>query len=242
MFPVWWRGDNDLKRSAPTPGLPRTVRPLTMPVLGGCETGRRRLPSPVIIPGRVRLLTPRVVPPAIVRRRASGGSALLRQRTGGAVLGEHASVSEIKRYPLRPEGFEEPLFHGRGSRAAVMEHLLEASWLHRGSELPGRGGTGMAARRTEEPVEVRRVSPRRSGGGTDVVVSGVPCSACARRRGVGRVRRVLDRWREVGGWWEAPSERVDRLVFRLELAGEGAVVDVALDRTSGRWLLVGVVD
>jgi hypothetical protein len=34
---------------------------------------------------------------------------------------------------------------------------------------------------------------------------------------------------------------VDRLVFRVLLAG-GAVVDLALDRASREWLLVGVVD
>ncbi len=35
------------------------------------------------------------------------------------------SVSEIHGYPLRPEGFEEPLFPSRESRLAVGEHLLK---------------------------------------------------------------------------------------------------------------------
>jgi hypothetical protein len=34
---------------------------------------------------------------------------------------------------------------------------------------------------------------------------------------------------------------VDRLVFRVLLSG-GAVVDLALERTSGEWLVAGVVD
>jgi hypothetical protein len=34
---------------------------------------------------------------------------------------------------------------------------------------------------------------------------------------------------------------VDRLVFRVLLSG-GAVVDLALERASGEWLLVGMVD
>ena len=55
-----------------------------------------------------------------------------------------------------------------------------------------------------------------------------------------RIVRVLERWREVRSWWE-PDRRVDRLVFRVLLAG-GAVVDLALERSSGEWLLVGVVD
>jgi hypothetical protein len=54
------------------------------------------------------------------------------------------------------------------------------------------------------------------------------------------VVRVLEHWREVGLWWE-PERRVDRLVFRVLLSG-GAVVDLALERASGEWLLVGMVD
>jgi hypothetical protein len=54
------------------------------------------------------------------------------------------------------------------------------------------------------------------------------------------VVRVLERWREVGSWWDAQLS-VDRLVFRVLLAG-GAVVDLALERPSGEWLLMGVVD
>ena len=37
-----------------------------------------------------------------------------------------ASVSQIHSYPLRPEGFEEPLFPTLESRRAVAEHLLQA--------------------------------------------------------------------------------------------------------------------
>ena len=55
-----------------------------------------------------------------------------------------------------------------------------------------------------------------------------------------RVVRVLERWREVALWWEAGGG-VDRLVFRVLLAG-GTVVDLALERASGEWLVAGVVD
>ena len=54
------------------------------------------------------------------------------------------------------------------------------------------------------------------------------------------VVRVLERWREVGPWWDA-ERRVDRLVFRVLLAG-GAVVDLALEGTTGEWLVAGVLD
>src|SRR5215212_9901454 len=52
---------------------------------------------------------------------------------GGSLLA--TTVSEIHRYPLRPPGFEEPLFPTREFRRAVAEHLASAPWLSRGSEL-----------------------------------------------------------------------------------------------------------
>ena len=165
---------------------------------------------------------------------------------------EHdTSVSEIRRYPIRPEGFEEPLFHGRASKVAVMEHFLEAPWLRKASELPDRGGSGTVARATREPVEVRRASSHRGRGGAEIVVSGLPCPGGRRgRRGSGghrrarrsprRVAQVLARWREVRGWWE-PVGGEDRFLYRL-LLSDGAVVDVARERSSGEWALVGVAD
>jgi hypothetical protein len=144
-----------------------------------------------------------------------------------------ATVSEIHRYPLRPPGFEEPLFPTRESRRAVAEHLASAPWLSRGSEL--RRGNGQAAHGREEPAHVFRWADgrtylvRRCGNGRR---QGSP-----RKR---RVVRVLERWREVRSWWE-PERRVDRLVFRVLLTG-GAVVDLALEGTSGEWLIVGVAD
>ena len=143
------------------------------------------------------------------------------------------TVSEIHRYPLRPPGFEEPLFPTRESKRAVAEHLARAPWLSRGSELPG--GNGETARRCEEPAHVLR----RADGRAYLI------RRCTNGRREGSLRkrrmvRVLERWQEVGPWWEAKGG-VNRLVFRVLLAG-GAVVDLALERTSGEWLLVGVVD
>ena len=47
-----------------------------------------------------------------------------------------ATVSQIHAYPLRPEGFAEPLFHTAASRKQIVEHLAESSWLWRASEAP----------------------------------------------------------------------------------------------------------
>lgn len=140
------------------------------------------------------------------------------------------TVSEIHRYPTRPKGFEEPLFPTAATRRAVMEHLLEAPWLSRVSELGERSGDAGPAKMREEPIELARCS-----GAVHVVrPHGGRCPW--RRR---RVVEVLARWRCVSPWWDS-RERVDRLVFRVLLSG-GAVVDLALER-SGGWLLAGVVD
>jgi|SRR5215210_1075742 len=147
----------------------------------------------------------------------------------GILLGIEAS--EIHAYPLRPEGFEEPLFPTAESNRKIAEHLLEASWLSKASELEKR--TGGAAHALEEPVELRKPS-----GQVEIVrlVSSRRCRHSWRRR---RVEKVLDRWRRVDRWWDA-DRREDRMIFRVLLSG-GAVVDLARER-SGDWLLVGVVD
>lgn len=142
------------------------------------------------------------------------------------------SVSEIHAYPSRPEGFEEPLFPTAESNRKIAEHLLEAPWLFRASELERK--TGGAAHTLEEPVDVRN-SPRH----VEIVrlFGGRRCRSSSWRRR--RIEKVLDRWREIGTWWEA-DRCVDRVVFRVLLCG-GMVVDLARER-SGEWLLVGVVD
>lgn len=144
---------------------------------------------------------------------------------------EEMSVSEIHGYPLRPAGFEEPLFPGAASRRVVAEHLLRAPWLVRASELVGRGGQAVHARR--EPVELRTGF---AGGRVQVVGS----SGCGRRR-QGWVTEVLARWREVGEWWDE-DRTIDRGVVRVVLS-DGAVVDLARESGNpGGWFLVGVVD
>lgn len=176
-------------------------------------------PYPRIVPDGAGFLTP-----LGVAGRSSYGK-------GGSLLA--TTVSEIHRYPSRPPGFEEPLFPTPESRRAIAEHLAHTPWLSRGSEL--NRGSGQAAHSREEHAHVLR----RADGQAYLV----RCCGNGRRKGSLRKRRVvrvLERWREVALWWE-PERRVDRLIFRVLLAG-GAVVDLALERVSGEWLLVGVVD
>jgi hypothetical protein len=154
----------------------------------------------------------------------------LREREEGLLPG--MDVAEIHAYPLRPEGFEEPLFPTTESNREIAEHLLEAPWLSRASELEGKAGG--AAHVLEEPIELRK-----SPGRTEIVriAGGRRCHLSWKRR---RVEKVLDRWRRVGEWWDA-DHSVDRVVFRVLLSG-GFVVDLAREFSSCDWLLVGVVD
>ena len=140
-----------------------------------------------------------------------------------------ASVSEIHGHPLRPEGFEEPLFPTRESRRAVAEHLLEASWLWRASEMKGSFAGGQAVHFRREPIEIENRCGR---------VGVLWASRKRRCRKERWVVEVLDRWREVAAWWDEDAG-VDRTVVRV-LLSDGAVVDLA--RESSGWFLVGIAD
>jgi hypothetical protein len=139
-----------------------------------------------------------------------------------------ASVSEIHSYPLRPEGFEEPLFSTREFRLTVLDHQLRSPWLSRASEMEGRGGQAAHARR--EPVELEN----RHGRVRIVWASGR--RRCRKRR---HVVEVLGRWREVRAWWDEERAK-DRSLARL-LLSDDSVVDLAREN-DGEWFLVGVTD
>jgi hypothetical protein len=139
-----------------------------------------------------------------------------------------ASVSEIHCYPLRPEGFEEPLFPTRESRLAVLDHLLRAPWLSRASEMEERGGQAAHAR--WEPVELENCHGRVR------IVWASGRRRCRKRR---HVVEVLGRWREVRAWWDETRAK-NRSLARL-LLSDGSVVDLAREN-DGEWFLVGVTD
>ena len=140
-----------------------------------------------------------------------------------------ASVSEIHHHPLRPPGYAEPLFLGRTAKKEIAEHLRESScWLGKASDV-------------EKPVGQPCHVLRRPGGAAYLIRRRSSRRACRGTPGHAkrRVARVLERWREVGDWWE-PGGGTDRLCFRVLLSG-GAVADVALDRWHG-WSLARVLD
>lgn len=65
---------------------------------------------------------------------------------------------------------------------------------------------------------------------------GEPSSFSYRGR-VYRVEAVLDRWEEVGEWWEAP---VERTVYRV--LAEGGVFELEWRRPEHRWYLYRAYD
>ena len=141
-----------------------------------------------------------------------------------------ASVSEIHRCPLRPEGFEEPLFPTRESRKKVLDHLLRAPWLSLASEMESSNTSGQAAHILREPVELEN----RHGRVRIVWSSGR--RRCRKRR---HVVEVLGRWREVRAWWDETRAK-DRRLVRV-LLSDDSVVDLAREN-DGEWFLVGVTD
>jgi hypothetical protein len=136
-----------------------------------------------------------------------------------------ASVSEIHCYPLRPGGFEEPLFPTRESRRRVLDHLLRAPWLSLASEM--EGGCGQAAHARREPVELENRHGR---------VRVARASRCRKKR---HIVEVLGRWREVRAWWDETRTK-DRSLVRV-LLSDGSIVDLAREN-EGEWFLVGVTD
>jgi hypothetical protein len=142
------------------------------------------------------------------------------------------TVSEIHAYPVNPPCHQEVLFDLPESKREVADHLLKASWLCRASEMKvRRGGSGDSAHVLREVVEVRR-----KGEGVEVLRQDDWRRHAWKKR---VVEEVLDRWREVGDWWDE-NLRVDRLVFRVLLSC-GSVIDLSRS-ASGEWVLAGVVD
>lgn len=89
-----------------------------------------------------------------------------------------ATVSEIHAYPLRPEGFAEPLFHSHKSRQQILDHLARSDWLFRASQArspeaprPPRTLTDDAAKETARIIASWREVDRwwQHDGGVDVI-------------------------------------------------------------------------
>ena len=140
--------------------------------------------------------------------------------------------SDIKHYALHPEGQPIDLF-AQGARSPIVAELLRAPWLKRASELPGaradspEAGEG-GGKRARREVTVRWDPERHR-----------PVSFQVPGKGRYDIEALIGYWVEDRFWWD-PSLHVSRRCFRV-LARSG-VWDLAYDRLTGSWLLVGIGD
>ncbi|GAB4274547.1 MAG: hypothetical protein Kow0056_03000 [Coriobacteriia bacterium] len=131
----------------------------------------------------------------------------------------------IRRHQVHPEGQPLDLFEGAEGRLPVVLEILRSPWVFRASELGGEDAS--APKRFEKPVEVEWDGERRT-----------PVLFVLHGRRY-RVDALLQRWNVERRWWRS-KDRISRRCFRV--LARGGVYDLAYDRVSGRWLLIGIVD
>ncbi len=143
---------------------------------------------------------------------------------GRSPVGRNAA---IKQYVPLPDGRPLDLFDAAEGLRPVVRDLLATPWIVRASELrrPGDGGLG---RRVGEPVTVSwdasTLSPETfawRGHRYDVV-------------------SVVQAWAVEHAWWDA-ERQISQRCWRV-LERNGGTYDLAFDRLTGTWLLLGMQD
>jgi hypothetical protein len=132
----------------------------------------------------------------------------------------------IKRYDMHPDGQPIDLFDSVRGRLPVVLELLKSPWIVRGSDLV-RAEDAPSGKRTAEEVTVAWDGERRCP------------TAFTWKRHRYHVDALVQTWAVERRWWDV-EQRVSRRCFRV--LARGGVYDLAFDRLSGRWLLVGIVD
>ena len=132
----------------------------------------------------------------------------------------------IKHYDMTPAGQPIELFEERHGRLPVIVELLKSPWIVRASELASRDGAS-ATRRIEQPVAVSWDAERQ-----------YP-KAFTREQVRYRIDAVVQVWATDRSWWD-PRRRVSRRYWRV--LARGGVYDLAYDRSTGDWTLVGIQD
>lgn len=135
--------------------------------------------------------------------------------------------SAIKRYEPLAEGRPLDLFDSAEGRRPVVRDLLTTPWLVRASDIAGTGDSG-AGRKVCEPIVVSWDAEERRPHGF------------VRGGEFQRVSGIAQTWAVDRRWWE-PDRHVSQRCWRI-LTESGAVYDLAFDRVSGTWLLLGIVD
>lgn len=135
--------------------------------------------------------------------------------------------SAIKGFdPGKDTGQPLDLFSGRDARRPVIVELLRSPWIVRGSQVAS-GSSGHGGKRRDQEVEVVWDGARRA-----------PSSFRIKEKRYS-VDALVQTWAIERAWWD-PRARLSRRCFRV--LARGGLYDLAYDRLTGRWLLVGVVD
>ncbi len=132
----------------------------------------------------------------------------------------------IKAFEPRTPGTPLDLFTAADARTPVILELLRSPWIMRGSAVAPGASTG-AGKRRERTIgviwEVERCMPR------SFTLDGqrYPIDA------------VVQTWAVERAWWD-PRRALSRQCFRV--LARGGLYDLAYDRITERWLLIGIVD
>ena len=134
--------------------------------------------------------------------------------------------SAIKRYNATSPGQPLEFFETKRGRLPVIVELLASPWIVRASDLVRADGS-CAAKHAEQPVEVVWDPEQQHP------------SSFTRGRRVYRIDAIVQVWATERAWWD-PRKRVSRRFWRV--LARGGVYDLAYDRESGSWLLIGIQD
>lgn len=134
--------------------------------------------------------------------------------------------SSIKNYDMTPSGQPIELFGSKRSRLPIIVELLRSPWIVRASELSSPEGAH-ATKHAEQPVDVEWDAARQ-----------IPRSF-TREGSRYRIEAVIQIWATDRSWWD-PRRRLSRRFWRV--LARGGVYDLAYDRDSRAWLLVGIQD
>lgn len=132
----------------------------------------------------------------------------------------------IKHYDVTPDGQPMELLESPHGKRPVVLELLRSPWIMRASDLVRKEGT-WSTKHTEEPVDVVW-DPQ----------AGRPVSFVRNGR-TWRIDAVIQIWTIERSWWD-PRRQVSRHVWRV--VARGGVYDLAFDRLTNAWLLLGIQD
>lgn len=134
--------------------------------------------------------------------------------------------TDIKRFNAKAAGQPLEFLDTKHARTPVVVELLRSPWLVRASELVSRNDTS-ATKRAEKVVTVGWDAERQ-------------CPLYFERDHVRyRIDALIQVWATDRSWWD-PRKRVSRRYWRV--LARGGVYDLAYERVTGAWLLVGIQD